>query len=132
MDSLKVLLVDDETEFAVALAERLTLRGMKTTTANSGEDALRCMERERPQIMVLDLKMPGMGGLELLRLVKQKCPTMPVILLTGQGGPKDAADSLMKGGAFGYLVKPIKIEELMQTMREAMAQARTAASEEKG
>ena len=131
MDSWKVLLVDDEIEFASALAERLSLRGMATTTANNGEEALRCMERDRPQIVVLDLKMPGMGGMELLRLIKQKCPTIPVILLTGQSSSKDGVDGL-DGGAFDYMVKPVKIEELMQKMREAMGQARSATNAGKG
>ena len=131
MDSWKVLLVDDEIEFAAALAERLNLRGMTTTTANNGEEALRCMERDRPQIVVLDLKMPGMGGMELLRLIKQKCPSIPVILLTGQSSSKEGADGL-DGGAFDIMVKPVRIEELMQKMREAMGQTRSAISGEKG
>jgi len=131
MDSWKVLLVDDEIEFAAALAERLSLRGMTTTTANNGGDALRCMERDRPQIVVLDLKMPGMGGMELMRLIKQKCPSIPVILLTGQSSSKEGADGL-DGGAFDIMVKPVRIEELMQKMREAMGQTRSATSGEKG
>ena len=131
MASWKVLVVDDEQEFAATLAERLTLRGMVTVTANDGEQALRCMEQERPHIVILDMKMPGMSGMEVLRLIKQKCPTIPVILLTGQGTANDNAEG-MGVGAFDYLVKPVKIEELLQKMREALTQAGATSTEDKG
>ncbi len=122
MAGWKVLLVDDEKEFAATLAERLTLRGLITTTASDGPQALRCMEQDRPQIVILDMKMPGMSGLEVLRLIKQKCPSIPVILLTGQSTTKESMEG-MDVGAFAYLVKPVKIEELLQKMREALGQA---------
>jgi DNA-binding response OmpR family regulator len=131
MAGWKVLLVDDEQEFAATLAERLTLRGMTTTTANNGEQALRCLEEGRPHIVILDMKMPGMSGLEVLRLIKQKCPTIPVILLTGQDTTKDSMEG-MDVGAFDYMVKPVKIEELLQKMREALGQAGTKNTVKKG
>jgi DNA-binding response OmpR family regulator len=131
MASWKVLVVDDEKEFAATLAERLTLRGITTVTANDGEQALRCMAQERPHIVILDMKMPGMSGLEVLRLIKQKCPSIPVILLTGQGTANDSFEG-MGVGAFDYLVKPVKIEELLQKMREALTEADAATGKEKG
>jgi two-component system, OmpR family, response regulator len=131
MAGWKVLLVDDEKEFAATLAERLTLRGLITVTANDGQQALRCMEQDRPQIVILDMKMPGMSGLEVLRLIKQKCPTIPVILLTGQDTTKDSMEG-MDVGAFDYMVKPVKIEELLQKMREALGQAGTKNTVKKG
>jgi two-component system OmpR family response regulator len=131
MAGWKVLLVDDEQEFAATLAERLTLRGLITVTANDGQQALRCMEQDRPQIVILDMKMPGMSGLEVLRLIKQKCPTIPVILLTGQDTTKDSMEG-MDVGAFDYMVKPVKIEELLQKMREALGQAGTKNTVKKG
>jgi len=131
MAGWKVLLVDDEQEFAATLAERLTLRGFITVTASDGQQALRCMEQDRPQIVILDMKMPGMSGMEVLRLIKQKCPTIPVILLTGQDTTKDSMEG-MDVGAFDYMVKPVKIEELLQKMREALGQAGTKNTVKKG
>ena len=131
MASWKVLVVDDEQEFAATLAERLTLRGMTTVTANDGEQALRCVEQDPPHIVILDMKMPGMNGMEVLRLIKQRYPAIPVILLTGQGTANDSAES-MGVGAFDYLVKPVKIEELLQKMREALTQAGVTSTEDKG
>ena len=122
MASWKVLVVDDEKEFAATLAERLTLRGITTATADGGEQALRCMAQDPPHIVILDMKMPGMSGMEVLRLIKRDYPKVPVILLTGQGTTGESMEGL-GGGAFDYMVKPVKIEELLQKMREALSEA---------
>jgi DNA-binding response OmpR family regulator len=120
MAKWKVLLVDDEEEFASTLAERLRLRGIDAVTANDGEEALRLLETELPQMVVLDMMMPGLGGIEVLRLIKRDYPQLPVIMLTGRGSTKDGIEG-MQLGAFDYLMKPLKIEDLLQKMQDALA-----------
>lgn len=119
MDECTVLLVDDEKEFASTLAERLTLRGMNIETANSGDDALEIMSRRPADIVLLDLMMPGMGGLKVLERLRADYPQVRVILLTGMGSVADGVKG-MKMGAFDYLMKPVEIDGLIQAIREAM------------
>lgn len=114
-----VLLVDDEEEFVTTLAERLELRGMAVRTALDGESALMMIDESPPDIVVLDLLMPGIGGLELLPRIKKKYPKTHVILLTGHGATKEGIEG-MKHGAFDYLMKPVSIEELTLKMKDAM------------
>src|SRR5512137_2450725 len=83
MERWKVLLVDDEPEFALTLAERLRLRGMDAGTAASGEEALRLVESDPPHVVVLDVMMPGLGGMEVLARIKVRYPGIQVVLLTG-------------------------------------------------
>lgn len=118
MNKFKVLLVDDEEELVMALAERLQLRGVATSVAYSGEQALHMLHDEDPDVMLLDLKMPGMDGLEVLRRVKKAHPPIQVVILTGHGSDQDA-ESARRLGAFGYLRKPVDINELVQTLDHA-------------
>ena len=118
MDELKVLLVDDEEEFVTTLAERLQLREIETVIATDGDDALRIISAERPPVVVLDVMMPGIGGLDVLKQIKRSYPQIQVILLTGRGATNDGIKG-MRLGAFDYLMKPVKIEELIQKMNEA-------------
>ncbi len=120
MTGWKVLLVDDEEEFAVTLAERLRLRGIMTSIAGDGEEALRQVAEDPPQLVVLDMMMPGLGGLAVLQHLKRDHPNLPVIMLTGRGSTKDGIEG-MHLGAFDYLMKPVKIEELVDKMRQALA-----------
>ncbi|MGE4297781.1 MAG: response regulator [Desulfovibrionaceae bacterium] len=120
MSIRQVLLVDDETDFVTTLAERLRLRGIGAQTVSSGEDALSELAGGVFDVMVLDVKMPGMDGLDLLRLVRKKHPDLPVILLSGHGSTRDGMEG-MRLGASDYLVKPVDIEELMDRMSEAVA-----------
>ena len=115
---LNVLLVDDEAEFVDAFAERLRLRGFNPLVANSGEQALRMVDEEQVRIMVLDLKMPGIDGLEVLRRVKKKHPETQVIILSGHGATQDeqAARNL---GAFEYLRKPADIGSVLEALKRA-------------
>ena len=114
----KVLLVDDESEFVNALSERLQTRRMTPTIAYDGEQALAMIENDEPEVMVLDLKMPGIDGMEVLRRVKRTHPSTEVIILTGHGS--DAENVLAKElGAFAYLRKPVDIEVLTETMKAA-------------
>ena len=118
MDKLKVLLVDDEEEFVTTLAERLQFREIETVIATDGDDALRIISTERPPVVVLDVMMPGIGGLDVLQQIKRSYPRIQVILLTGRGSTNDGIKG-MRLGAFDYMMKPVKIEELIQKMNEA-------------
>jgi two-component system response regulator CpxR len=114
----KVLLVDDEQDFVLTLSERLEMRDLEPAVAFSGEEALALLEEEVPDVMVLDLKMPGIDGIEVLRQASAKHPGVKVIVLTGHGSAKDRALCL-ELGAFAYLEKPVDIEVLADTMRRA-------------
>jgi len=118
MLQLKVLLVDDEQEFVTTLAERLELRGMHVEIATDGEMALGLVESDPPQVVVLDVMMPGLSGMEVLERIKAVDSNIQVILLTGHGGTKDGIKG-MQLGAFDYLIKPVDIDELIQKLNDA-------------
>jgi two-component system, OmpR family, response regulator CpxR len=114
----KVLLVDDEREFVQTLSERLLMRDMGSAIAYDGESALNLVREEEPEVMILDLKMPGIDGIEVLQKVKASHPDIEVIILTGHGTEKDK-EQCMTLGAFAYLTKPIDIELLSKTLKKA-------------
>ncbi len=116
----KVLLVDDEREFVQTLSERLQTRQMAPSIAYDGEEALSLMEKDEPEVMVLDLKMPGIDGIEVLRRVKRDHPRTEVIILTGHGSDRER-ELALELGAFAYLQKPVDINTLANTMKEAYA-----------
>ncbi|MGA7874745.1 MAG: response regulator [Desulfoferrobacter sp.] len=118
MAQFKVLLVDDEEEFAFALAERLQMRGLDTKIVHNGEQALFMVQDYVPEVVLLDLKMPGMDGLEVLRRVKKTHPQVQVVILTGHGSQKDA-EIARRLGAFAYLQKPADISEIVDTLKRA-------------
>jgi DNA-binding NtrC family response regulator len=118
MEKMRVLLVDDEIEFVSALAERLNLRGFDADTATSGEEALQKVAASPPQVVLLDMLMPGMSGLEVLKRIKRDHPDVKVILLTGRGSWDGITG--VREGAYDCLMKPIQIEELMQIMAGAV------------
>ena len=122
MDQWKVLLVDDEEEFVTTLAERLSIRGIQTRTALDGEAGLRRLAEEAPHVLLLDVMMPGMRGLDVLRAVRRNHPAVQVILLTGQGSTKDGIEG-MKEGAFDYMMKPFNIDGLVAKIGEAVAKS---------
>ena len=111
-----VLLVDDEREFVQGLSERLTVRHMLTTVNYDGESALETLKDTTPEVMVLDLKMLGIDGIEVLRRVKRERPEVEVIILTGYGSEANK-DACMAMGAFAYLEKPVDIEALNNAIR---------------
>ncbi|MBW1800301.1 MAG: response regulator [Deltaproteobacteria bacterium] len=119
MCDLKVLLVDDEKDFVEALAERLQLRGINAQTATDGASALRLIDTSPPQVVVLDVMMPGLGGADVLQRIKATHPQIPVILLSGHGSIHEESLQI-KENAFDYLVKPIDINELLQKIQEAL------------
>ena len=114
----KVLLVDDEREFAQTLSERLMMRDMGPAVAYDGESALNLINEDEPEVMIVDLKMPGIDGLEVLRRVKETRPEIEVIILTGHGHEADR-ELCMKLGAFAYLQKPLDINELSEIIKKA-------------
>ena len=118
MPKLKVLLVDDEQEFVETLAARLMLRDVEATTARNGEEALSAVKQEEPDVILLDLKLPGIDGMEVLRRLKQAYPNVQVIMLTGHGSEQDeeAARTL---GAFDCLKKPVDIDALVPRIKDA-------------
>jgi DNA-binding NtrC family response regulator len=118
MEKMRVLLVDDEMEFVSALAERLDLRGFDAQTATSGEEALQKIAAAPPQVVLLDMLMPGMSGLEVLKRIKKDHPDVKVILLTGRGSWDGITG--VREGAYDCLMKPIQIEELMNVMAGAV------------
>jgi len=114
----RVLLVDDEREFVQTLSERLLLRDMGSAVAYDGESALEMLREDEPDVMILDLKMPGIDGMEVLRQVKASQPEIEVIILTGHGNESDR-EICMQLGAFAYLQKPVDIDILSETMKKA-------------
>ena len=120
MIGLRVLFVDDEEELVSAVVERLQLRGIEAQGATAGADALKLIERETFDVVVVDVKMPGLGGLEIVRRVKAQHPGLQVILLSGHGSYADAEEGRHLG-AFDYVEKPIDIEILIGILRNAVA-----------
>lgn len=120
----KVLFVDDEKEFVQTVSDRLISRDVGTYGVYNGEDALELVSADRPDVMVLDLKMPGLNGVEVLRRTKELAPEVEVIILTGHGTSKDMLEC-MELGAFAYMNKPVDIEELSATIKDANAKVQS-------
>jgi CheY-like chemotaxis protein len=118
----RVLLVDDEREFVQTLSERLEMRDVGSAVAYDGESALRMVEHDEPEVIILDLRMPGIDGIEVLRRVKKSHPAIEVIILTGHGSDADRRVCL-ELGAFAYLQKPVDIDVLSETLRKANEKA---------
>lgn len=118
MKQTRVLMVDDEKEFVEAVAERLALRDYEVLTCLSGPEAIEKIRSIDFDVVVLDLAMPGMDGVETLRELKRVRPLTEVIMLTGHA-PVDTAIEGMKLGAFDYLRKPCETEDLVAKIQEA-------------
>jgi CheY-like chemotaxis protein len=128
---MNVLLVDDEKEFVQTLSERLKMRQVASDVVFNGKDALEFADRENTEVMVLDLKMPGIDGFEVLKRIKETKPEIEVIILTGHGSEEDKR-ICMEMGAFAYLQKPADIDILTETMKNAyekVNKAKVAASQ---
>jgi DNA-binding NtrC family response regulator len=117
-EGITVLLVDDEVAFTRTLAQRLMMRDLRVIIAYDGEQALSKIKQEEPDVIVLDLNMPGMHGMDVLRETKKICPDTQVIILTGHGTDKDEEEVIRLGG-FGFLKKPIDIETLEHKIKAA-------------
>jgi DNA-binding NtrC family response regulator len=116
----KILLVDDEKEFLTVMSERMTARGMDVTTADSAQEALQQVESGTYDAIVLDLKMPGMDGIETLKAIKMRNPTLQVILLTGHATLEKGVEA-MKLGAMDFVEKPADLNTLTEKIRTAQA-----------
>ncbi|MBU1389097.1 MAG: response regulator [Proteobacteria bacterium] len=107
----KVLIVDDEKDFVEMFSLRLENQGEKVSVAYSGESALKILSEKPIDVVILDIRMPGMDGISTLRQIKTLHPIVEVILLTGHGSTETAVEG-MKLGAFDYLMKPADAEEI--------------------
>lgn len=115
---MKILLVDDENRFRKTLSKRLREKGFDTADVESGVKALEHIRDNYVDVMVLDIKMPGMDGIETLSNVKKVSPGVEVVLLTGHG-TVDTAIQGMRAGAHDYLMKPCEIEHLIDKIESA-------------
>lgn len=120
MADLRLLLVDDEIDFLEPLCTRLSKRHVSCVTALSGEEALQRLQADRFDCAIIDVKMPGMDGLELLRRIRRDHARTPVVLLTGHASVEMGVQG-MELGAFDYLLKPIDLDELLDIARRAAA-----------
>jgi len=116
----KVLLIDDEMEFLDTLSERMRLRGMNVNTAENAEAAVSAIDDSDYDAIVLDLQMPDMNGIEMLKVIRQSHPDMQVILLTGQA-TLEAGIEAMKLGAMDFMEKPANIDTLTDKIKKAQA-----------
>ena len=115
---IRLLLVDDEEGYVSVLSKRMTKRGMLVTFALSGGEAIRTLRKQDFDVVILDLKMEDMDGIEVLKIIKKMIPELPVVMLTGHGSEKAAREGLTHG-AYDYLTKPCELEDLLKKIREA-------------
>lgn len=117
-EQIRVLVVDDEPDFRAALGRRLKLRGLDVSQADSGQAALDLLAGRTVDVVVVDVKMPGMNGVEVLRRIKTDQPLVEVILLTGHASLEASLEG-MEAGAFDYLLKPADIDALVYKIQDA-------------
>jgi DNA-binding NtrC family response regulator len=118
----KALLADDDAKVRITAAEVLTAEGFDVVTAQNGEEAMEVFTATSPDVVIVDLKMPRFGGLEVLRRVKAKAPEVPVVLITGYGEVKTAVEA-MRSGAYDFLAKPFLLEDFVATVVRALERA---------
>ncbi len=118
MNSFRTLLVDDEEEFLRTVIKRLKKRDVNAIGAGTGEEALLMLEQYPVDVVVLDVKMPGMDGMQTLREIKLRFPLLEVVMLTAHASMEVAIEG-MELGAFDYLMKPVDIDELLYKLQDA-------------
>jgi DNA-binding response OmpR family regulator len=118
MDQFKVLIVDDEQDFLETIVKRLKKRNIDVTGVESGVKALEIVDKQDFDVVILDVKMPVLDGIETLRELKKKKPLLEVIMLTGHASVESGIQG-MQLGAFDYVMKPVAIDELLEKMRQA-------------
>ena len=118
MEKMKMMLVDDEERFLSTTKKLLSRKGYEVITANSGSEALKELASSNVQVVILDVKMPGLDGIETLKAIKKRHPLVEVIMLTGHGTVESAVDGL-KAGATDYLMKPTDVNDLIRKAEEA-------------
>lgn len=117
-DKIKLLIVDDEVKFLDSIAKRLEMRGLEVTKASNGQQAVEAARKQKFDLALLDLKMPGMDGKQVLEILKKEHKYIEVIILTGHGSLESAVECT-KLGAYGYLPKPYELENLLEILKEA-------------
>jgi DNA-binding NtrC family response regulator len=130
MENSIVLLVDDEEDFISPIAKKLKKRHVEVLTASSGEMALKVLSENNIDVVVLDVKMPGMDGMATLKEIKKRHPFVEVIMLTGHANMEAAVDG-MNLGAFDYLMKPMEFDELVFKLQDAIKTKRLALEKRK-
>jgi DNA-binding response OmpR family regulator len=123
VSDIKIMLVDDDEDFIRTLSERLEIRELKKSTAFDGEQATKIVGEKKPDIIILDLKMPGIDGMEVLRRVRKAYPNIRVIIHTGHGNDLDESEARQLG-VFDYLKKPVDIELLVERIKAAARSTR--------
>jgi DNA-binding NtrC family response regulator len=123
MESFRVLVVDDEEDFIDTMLRRLRAKGLRTEGVTRGQDALKILEDHDFDVCILDVKMPGMDGIQALREMKKKKPLMEVIMLTGHGSVESGIQGLQLG-AYNYVMKPVPFDELLQQLVNAYERKR--------
>lgn len=118
MEKFSVLLVDDEEDFLRTILKRLNKRGISAQGASRGEEALALLAQTPYDVVLLDMKMPGMDGIEVLKQIKARWPSIEVIMLTGHASIEAAMEG-MSCGAFDYLMKPADLEDLLYKLEDA-------------
>lgn len=116
--TIKLLLVDDERGYVNVLAKRMSKRDIQVTPAFSGSAGIQALRRQDYDVVVLDLKMEDMDGIEVLKIFKKMDPSLPVIMLTGHGSETAAREGI-EYGAYDYLTKPCELEELVAKVKQA-------------
>jgi DNA-binding NtrC family response regulator len=119
MDKIKILIVDDETELVFPMAERMEIRGFDVKAAEKWSDALKYFETQRFDIAVLDIKMPGMSGLDLMKMIFHLQKDIKIILMSGHGTEEEIKDFISKG-ASDLMIKPLKMENLILKINEIL------------
>ena len=119
MTNLNLLLIDDELELVTTLVERLEIRGIQAEAAGNGRDALERVRQKKFDVVVADLKMPIMSGLEVMQTLHEEFPEIKVVLITGHGSSDDASQQLVEQ-ADGMLLKPFSIDSLIEKVQEVV------------
>jgi signal transduction histidine kinase len=130
MKTIRLLLVDDEDDFRQTLSKRLAKRGLAPDQAANGNECLSILEKKAMDVVVLDVKMPGMSGIEVLQNITDNYPKTEVILLTGKATASDGVEGI-KSGAFDYLTKPIELEHLFNKILQAYEKIQRLDAEQK-
>ena len=115
----KILIVDDDKDMQVILADLLKLEGYETIIAGNGREAVKAARANLPEMVLLDVRLPGMDGMEALEEIKKICKNSMVIMLTGYGDIKDAVKAI-KIGAFDYITKPFEEDDFVNKVSEAL------------
>ncbi len=118
MENFRVLVVDDEKEFLETIVKRLRKRNLYVEGAETGEDAIEMIKKGNFDVVLLDVKMPGMDGVETLGEIKKLKPLTEVVMLTGHASVESGIEG-MKLGAFDYLMKPMELEQLFEKLKDA-------------